>query len=160
MRGACSVAQSYQTLCNPMDCSPTGSSVHGLFQARILEWVAISYPGDLPKPGRKLSSLVSPALAGRFLPLRHLGSPALLYGCFLTFLKTFKISTSLHSPATWKGFLHLVNSHLLFQAHLTPRMAMPTQLTPVTSVLRTSFFHPAPQSQSETGCLVTLHPWL
>ena len=30
-------------LCNPMDCSPPGSSVHGLFQARILEWVAISF---------------------------------------------------------------------------------------------------------------------
>ena len=31
------------TLCNPMDCSPSGSSVHGIFQARILEWVAISF---------------------------------------------------------------------------------------------------------------------
>ena len=30
-------------LCDPMDCSPTVSSVHGIFQARILEWVAISY---------------------------------------------------------------------------------------------------------------------
>ena len=30
-------------LCDPMDCSPSGSSVHGIFQARILEWVAISY---------------------------------------------------------------------------------------------------------------------
>ena len=31
------------TLCNPMDCGPPGSSVHGSFQARILEWVAISF---------------------------------------------------------------------------------------------------------------------
>ena len=38
----CSVAQSCLTLCNPMDCSPPGSSVHGIFQARILEWVDIS----------------------------------------------------------------------------------------------------------------------
>ena len=38
----CSVAQSCPTLCNPMDCSPPGSSVHGIFQARILEWVDIS----------------------------------------------------------------------------------------------------------------------
>ena len=37
------VAQSYQTLCDPMDCSMSGSSVHGIFQARILEWVAISF---------------------------------------------------------------------------------------------------------------------
>ena len=29
--------------CDPMDCSPSGSSVHGIFQARILEWVAISF---------------------------------------------------------------------------------------------------------------------
>ena len=38
-----SVAQSYLTLCNPMDCSPPGSSVPRIFRARILEWVAISY---------------------------------------------------------------------------------------------------------------------
>ena len=38
----CSVAQSCLTLCDPVDCSPPGSSVHGIFPARILEWVAIS----------------------------------------------------------------------------------------------------------------------
>ena len=37
------VAQSCQTLCDPLDCSPPGSSVHGVLQARILEWVAISF---------------------------------------------------------------------------------------------------------------------
>ena len=37
------VAQSCLTLCDPMDCSLAGSSVHGVFQARILEWVAISF---------------------------------------------------------------------------------------------------------------------
>ena len=37
------VAQSCPTLCSPMDSSPPGSSVHGIFQARILEWVAISF---------------------------------------------------------------------------------------------------------------------
>ena len=35
------VAQSCPTLCNPMDCSPPGSSIHGIFQARVLEWGAI-----------------------------------------------------------------------------------------------------------------------
>ena len=39
----CVCAQSYPTLCNPMECSPQGSSVHGIFQAIILEWVAISF---------------------------------------------------------------------------------------------------------------------
>ena len=37
------VAQSCLTLCNPMDCSLPGFSVHGIFQARVLEWVAISF---------------------------------------------------------------------------------------------------------------------
>ena len=43
------VAQLYPTLCDPMDCSPLGSSVHGIFQTRTLEWVAISSPrGSFP----------------------------------------------------------------------------------------------------------------
>ena len=37
------VAQSCPTLPNPMDCTPPGSSVHGIFQARVLEWVAIAF---------------------------------------------------------------------------------------------------------------------
>ena len=40
---ACSVIQSCPTLCDPVDCSPSGSSVHGTSQAGILEWVAISF---------------------------------------------------------------------------------------------------------------------
>ena len=43
----CSITQPCPTLCNPMDCSLAGSSVHEIFQARILERVAISYSGDL-----------------------------------------------------------------------------------------------------------------
>ena len=37
------VAQSCQTLCRPLDCSPPSSSVHGILEARIMEWVAISF---------------------------------------------------------------------------------------------------------------------
>ena len=37
------VAQSCPTLCNPMDCSPPGSSIHVILQARMLEWVAIPF---------------------------------------------------------------------------------------------------------------------
>ena len=37
------VAQSCAALCNPMNCSPPGSSIHGIFQARVLEWFAISF---------------------------------------------------------------------------------------------------------------------
>jgi len=41
------VAQSCPTLYDPMDCSLPGSSVHGIFQARVLEWVAISFSNHL-----------------------------------------------------------------------------------------------------------------
>ena len=45
------VAQLYPALCNPIDCILSGSSVHGILQERILEWVAMPFPGDLPDPG-------------------------------------------------------------------------------------------------------------
>ena len=45
------VAQSYPTLCNPMDYSPLDSSLLGISQTRILEWVTIPSSGDLPNPG-------------------------------------------------------------------------------------------------------------
>ena len=47
----CLVTQSCPTLCDPMNCSPPGSSVHGILQERILEWAAMPSPGDLPNAG-------------------------------------------------------------------------------------------------------------
>ena len=44
------VTQSWPTLCNPMDCRPPGSSVHEIFQAWILEWVAISFSRGSSQP--------------------------------------------------------------------------------------------------------------
>ena len=49
---------------NPMDCSPLGSSVHGILQARILEKVSIPFSRDLPHPGMEPTSPVSLALQG------------------------------------------------------------------------------------------------
>ena len=43
VKGESEVAQSCLTLCDPMDCSPPGSSAHGIFQARVLEWGAIAF---------------------------------------------------------------------------------------------------------------------
>ena len=66
---SCMHAKSLQlcpTLWDPMDCSPPGSFVHGILQARILAWVAMPSSRDLPDPGIKLTSLMSPALAGGF----------------------------------------------------------------------------------------------
>ena len=54
------------TLCDAMDCSLPGSSVHRILQARILEWgLPRPPPGDLPDPGIKPASLTSLALAGK-----------------------------------------------------------------------------------------------
>ena len=58
--------QLYPTLCNSMNCSLSGSSVHGISQARMLEWVAFPSPGHLPNPGIEAVSLMSPALVGGF----------------------------------------------------------------------------------------------
>ena len=52
---SCTHAQS----CNPMDCSPPGSSVHGLFQARILEWVAISFSTWFLKCGSRFTGSIT-----------------------------------------------------------------------------------------------------
>ena len=49
-----------------MDCSPPGSSDHGILQASILEWVAMPSSRDLPNPRFEPTSLMSPSLAGRF----------------------------------------------------------------------------------------------
>ena len=58
------VAHLYPTLCNPMDCSLPGSSVHRIFQARILEWVAISFSrrSSQPRDWTLVSSIVGSAL--------------------------------------------------------------------------------------------------
>ena len=65
------VAQSSPTLRDPMDYSPPSSSVHGILQPRIVEWVAIS-PGDLPDPGIKPGS---PASQADSLPTELSGKP-------------------------------------------------------------------------------------
>ena len=61
--------QSCPTLCNAMDSSLPGSSVPGILQARILEWVGRPTSKDLPDPVIKPASLMSPELAGRFFTI-------------------------------------------------------------------------------------------
>ena len=67
-----SVAQPCPTLCDPLNCSPPGSPVHGILQARIQEW-PFPPPGDLSGPEMEPTS---PALAGGFLTAEPLGRPA------------------------------------------------------------------------------------
>ena len=54
------VAQSCPTLCDPMYCSLSGSSVHGIFQAIVLEWIAISFSSGSfrPRDRTQVSSIV------------------------------------------------------------------------------------------------------
>ena len=65
------VAESCPTLCAPMDYT-----VHGILQARILEWVAFPSPGDLPNPGIEPKS---PALQADSLPAEPQGKPLVKY---------------------------------------------------------------------------------
>ena len=59
------VTQSCPTLCDPMDCSLPGSSIHGILQARILKWVAIPFSRESSDPRIKLES---PTLQADSLP--------------------------------------------------------------------------------------------
>ena len=83
----CSVAQSYPTLWDPVDCSPSGSSVRGIFQARILEWVAISFFRGIfltqeshPYCSCLLHWQMQP------LPLSHLGSSRILWQIYYVYI--------------------------------------------------------------------------
>ena len=70
------VAQWCPTLCDPMDCSPPGSSVHGILQARILEWVVISFSrgSSQPRDGTQVS-----CIAGRFFTIWATREALLVY---------------------------------------------------------------------------------
>ena len=79
-----------QLLATPVDCSPPGSSVHGISQARILGWVAISYTGDLPNPAIELGT----PYCRWILHCRSLqGSPILAWKNSI-----FNTNASVHSP--------------------------------------------------------------
>ena len=103
-------------LCDPVDCSPPGSSVHGILQARTLEWVALSCPppGDLPNPGIKPRP---PALQVDCLPAGPqrkpknpgVGSLSLLQWIFLTYAN-IKIKNYLNFT-----FLHVIFFGLVVQ---------------------------------------------
>ena len=77
LRRACSAAQSFLTLCNPVDYGPPGSSVHGISQARVLEWVAISSSREYSQP-RDGTHVSCDSYIGRGILYhwRHLGSPS------------------------------------------------------------------------------------
>ena len=92
------VAQSYLTLCKPMDCSPPGCSVHGILQARIREWVAIPFSrrSSWPRDGTRVS-----CIAGRFFTVWATREALFSYGethkCLVLLLTATQDSTSFRS---------------------------------------------------------------
>ena len=87
-----------------MDCSLPGSSVHGIFQARTLEWVASPLSGDLPNPGIELESPAGPTLAGGFFTPEPPWEPHILtqvrlnsYGKVSSKCPVWSLGTALYS---------------------------------------------------------------
>ena len=91
------VAQSSPTLCSPMDCSPPGSSIHGIFQARVLEGVAVSFSRGSSRPRDRTQ--VSRIVGRRFYHLSHQGRST---GLSFNFSKKFSGPCSL--PGTIRYF--------------------------------------------------------
>ena len=89
--------QRHPTLCDPMDCSPPGSSVHEILQARILEWVAISFSRGVPDPGIEPGS---PELTGGFSTTEPPGKSIKYFYLLL------KISVSWRPPWHLPGLNH------------------------------------------------------
>ena len=99
-------------LCNPMDCSPLGSSVHGILQERILEWVSHALlQGNLPHPGIKPVPLMSLALARGFFTARATSvdakslqfSRVQLFAMLWTVASQASLSMEFSRPQYWSG---------------------------------------------------------
>ena len=79
----CAHAQSCLAFCDTMDCSPPGSNVRGILQARILESVPLPPPGDLPDPRTDPMSPPFPALASGFFTTEPPEKPSKVLGTIL-----------------------------------------------------------------------------
>ena len=75
--------QSCPALCEPMACSPPGSSIHGILQARVLEWIAMLFSRGSSQPRYWTHVSLSPALAGRFFPISTTWEALSAGSCYL-----------------------------------------------------------------------------
>ena len=114
---ACSVTQSSLTLCDPKDCSPPGSSVHGILQARILEWVAIAFSKGSSWPRDQTRS---PALQMDPLLLSHQRKSRVSFKCTNLFFY-FCIPYSMLTP---KILVSILNIHLITSIFPTPTLSL------------------------------------
>ena len=129
--------QSYLMLCDCMDCSLLGSSVHGIFQARILEWLPLPSPWNLPCPGTEPRSPVSLTLAGALLQLYHLGSPKSRYFLVILHFADIHALGGIYSNPISMIEIHLINStrylpppSYLVMSSWSPQMARRGIFTP------------------------------
>ena len=120
----CLVAQSYPTLCDSIDCSPSGSSVHGIFQARILELVAVSFPRGPSQPRDQthitciscidrwiLSILFSIVALSAYIPTNS----AVGFSITLTLSRTYYLQFFIDSHSDWCEVI----SHCIFELHFS-----------------------------------------
>ena len=90
----CFVTQLCATLCDPMDCSLPGSSVHGILQARILEWIVISFSINALKARKKNKLQQNQLIHHHLLPLSLPPPFNLLFLAFFSALMTLFFATS------------------------------------------------------------------
>ena len=108
------VAHSCPTLCDPVDCSPPGSSVHGISQAKILEWVAISFSRG---SSRLRSRTHFSCIAGGFFTAELSGKPAYLEWACLNLWG----GTWLMADRDWPLLGHVGSSHVFLISFLGQR---------------------------------------
>ena len=96
------------TLCNRMDCSPSGSSAHGILQARILSGLPCLPPGDLPNPRIKPASLTSLALAGRFFTTSITIHPFLVFSHIGHYRALSRVSCAIQQVLISLSILYIV----------------------------------------------------
>ena len=87
--------------CNPMNCSPSGSSVHGIFQAKILEWVAIAFSrgSSWPRDWTQVSCMQADSLLSELPMNSHV--------------------TNTHNKLSWKDIFFKIKSSMLL-SHFSP----------------------------------------
>ena len=110
----CLVAQFCPTLCDPMDCSPPGSSVHGILQARILDWVAIpfSWGSSWSRDQIHIS-----CTADRFFTIWAIGEPVIIFNRVLNGLTPPGFCFISHDQFSTLVFLLFLREHRTLFGH-------------------------------------------